>query len=655
MNEDPQSSQGAPVPAGVTLGAPPGGATTGDDVPAGVTLGAPVPAGVTLGARPKAKPTQPLGSISPIAPDDDPLFIHRDWERATGVIKGLASTGAGIIDAANTPMAPKVTGGDPSVVIPALRQLTDAVRARTQINNPDQEMGNFVESALELLPFMEEEGPGAAKDLVDKLGMAQDFAKFAKKYPKIASAWNVMNAAAKGATTGATQQGGQTYVKTGGNVDATRQSAEVGGAIGGVGGAGGALWSEGRQALAKTAAEVAPYVKKIFGVDFPMLASDNPNASIVAKMSAKASGQPEVLEARQAAVPQALGNMNEQAIRSSLTRSNTARPIEMRPTGGSQIPAATPREALEAQLRGHQSMMAEDSFNALDPAEQQQIGTRAGQLEQQLAGMPNPAADRAALVARQKGYTKALNSDSFDRLDPNVQANIRTKADTVKAQLDAMPEPANLSPQQQELRDYQSLADDPSFATRSPEFQGRITSQIQALKGELDEGSKFLPHDIDAVVAKGRSDVGAAGQALRDEHIPVYEAIDEANKGALTSLEQHGKDLRDAMGNNADIDQIPRIRAAIKENDAKIDALFQADNPTVPNKVRTQARLGYKDGSALLDLDAILKGQAYNGVTAAESANPANILKRQFQGGASTQSQTAKSTGWRTGRNLGNC
>jgi hypothetical protein len=579
------------------------------------------------------RPPQPLGSISPLPPADDPLFIKRDWERAKGLVKGVARTGAGVLDAANTPLVPVATG-DPGVVVPAIKRITDAVRARTQINNPDQETGNFVESALEFLPLMEEEGPGMAKDLAGKLGIAQDFAKFAKKYPKIASAWNVMSAAAKGATTGAAEQGGQTYLKTGGDVDATRQSAEVGGAIGGGGGGLGELWSEGRQALAARAAEVAPYVKKIFGVDFPMLASDNPNASRIAKLSAKASGQPEILEARQAAVPEALGNMNEQAIRSSLTRSNTARPIEMRPTGGSQIPDATPREALEAQLRGNQSMMAEDSFNALDPAEQKQISDRATQLEQQLAGMPNPAADRAALVARQKGYTKVMNSDSFDRLDPNVQTNIKTKADTVKTQLDAMPEPVDLSAQQQELRDYQSLADDPSFATRSPEFQSRITSQIKALKGQLDEGSQFLPHDIESVVAKGRGDVGAAGQALRDEHIPVYEAIDKANKGALTALEQQGKDLRTAMGNNADIDQIPKIRAAIKENDAQIDALFNADNPEVPNKVRTQARLGYKDGSALLDLDAILKGHAYNGVTATESANPTNILKRQFQGGA---------------------
>ena len=86
--------------------------------------------------------------------------------------------------------------------------------------------------------MMEEEGPGIAKNLVEKFGVAQDLAKIAQKYPKLASAWNVMMAGTKAATRAGAEQGGQTFVKTGGDVEATKEATRTAAEWGGVLGAG---------------------------------------------------------------------------------------------------------------------------------------------------------------------------------------------------------------------------------------------------------------------------------------------------------------------------------------------------------------------------------------------------------------------------------
>lgn len=624
----------SPSPGGTTVAMPSSDGTT-SPMPGPQGGGGPSPGGTTV-AMPQAPPPQSAGGQ---------LWQNlKTYDPTVGLVSGAAKEAqkhlAGAIDLINKYIiAPHDPGATATTqkVSDAAQAASDWLKRGTSEDTTLEKAGGIGESAGELVApeawlgkIME--GMSYTQRLA---WMAENSEMFLKSPKLMKVAYATAKQGVKSAISGATTMGAQGYVESGGDTDTAKRDAEAGGAggaiIGGVAGG----WRAARQALAEAAAEVAPTVKTIFGADFPQLASEDPNASLVAKASAKASGQPDILAARQQAVPVALGNMNEQAIRKSLGRSNAAaRPEIQLPTGDSNIPPATPRETLEAQLSGHQAMMNGDGFSSLDPAEQQQITDRAGQIQQQLSTMPNPAADRAALATRYKGYQKTMNADTFDALDPEMQNSIKAKADALKAQLDATPQPQTLSQPQQELQDYKALRDDPSFANRSPEFQGRINNQIKVLTNQLETGEGlFHPHDIDAAVAAGRADVGTAGQVLRDEHIPVYEAIDKENKGQFNALDQHGKDLRTAMSNVTNVEDIPKIRQAIRENDAKIDAMFEADNPTVPAAVRQQARLGYKDGSALLDLNGILEGHAYNGVTAAESANPSNILQRQFKGG----------------------
>ena len=276
---------------------------------------------------------------------DLPAMARRDWERVKGAVKGAAHTAAGALDLANTPIA-RPTDGSPYAV-PGIRHLTDAVRERTQINNTDQETGDFVESALEFLPMMEEEAPGAIKSLAEKFGMGQDLAKFAQKYPKLASAWNVLRAGAETAARAGGEQGAQTYVKTGGDVPKTVAATETGAAVGGLLGAGTAAAGEAGEAInARRAGS-----RTVAGAKF----ETQPKTGDVLLRNLKDVTQDPATQA----VDEALGNVAKTGVANSLNRANAARapegeiipPARRLPgRGGFTVgPAAEPTPVVEGQ------------------------------------------------------------------------------------------------------------------------------------------------------------------------------------------------------------------------------------------------------------------------------------------------------------------
>ena len=583
-------------------------------------------------------------STPPQKPQDPTVGqVGNPIEQGKGLIKGVGDLTAGLMDVVNKPIA-ATKGGQP-YVIPELHSIAEGIRARTKPSNSDQEFGKLGETIAELMALPEAEGEellAKVPKLSEWLGKSQTYAKIMESDAKLARVVRAGLDAGRGAVTGAArggvEQALQTAVKSGvdpqATVDSLKWGAIGGGLLGGLVGGGGTAYREGREAVGKYASEVAPGNLKVGQTDFPLVASEKPNATPRAKAATKVTEQPQILEARQELVPQEIGNMNENAIRTSLGRSNAeARPPITGPTGDSALPPPTLRDSLEAQLRGHQAMMADDSFASLDPAEQQSIQSKMEQRKQQLAALPDPAADRAALEQQYSGYSKAIKSDSFDRLDPDVQRSITGKAEALKQQLDAMPETPKLSPQQQQLRDYQALRASKSFDSRSPEYQDRINQNIADLTDQLEKGNAWQPHDIEAAVASGRATPQQAGDVLHAEHKPVYEAIDKANNGKLSELHQTDQDLRTALKNVASVDEIPKIRAAIKENDAKLDQLFEEPNAVIPKAVRQQARQGWRDGAAMHDVGDLLEKFAYNGVTPTESAASDNTLKRLFKGG----------------------
>ena len=617
--------------AGLTQATPPPPPPSSDQMPQGFEAGL---SQTTPQTPPAPTPQQP-GLLERGA---NAIASLPGMQIASGAVKGAEKTAAGLIELGNkyiiAPHDPGATATTQKASDIA-KGASDWLRKNTETHGWEK-VGDIGETVAELLSGGALGEIGKVPDAIkasEYFSKAAETAKFMEGNSAAARVIRAGLQASRGAARGASEQGAQTFVKTGGDVDATKHSATVGGIVGGVVSGGAQLYQEGKQALAELANEIAPGTIKIGKTDFPLLASENPDATLRAKLSAKASGQPQVLEARQALVPQEVANMNENAIRTSLGRSNAAaRPPIAGPTGDSAIPAATPREAVEAQLRGHQAMTVDDSFANLDPAEQQAIQQKTGELQQQLNGMPNPAADRAALEQQYRGYSDAMKSDSFDRLDPSIQKSISGKADALKQQLDAMPETPALSSQQQQLRDYQALKDDPSFGQRSPEFQKKITDNISDLTQQLEEGNAWQPHDIEAAVAAGRATPQVAGEVLRAEHKPVYEAIDKANGGALSKLQQNDVDLRTALKNVSSVEEIEKIRTAIKANDAQIDLMFEGPNAIIPKAVRQQARQGWKDGSAMLDVGDALEKYAYNGITPAESAAKGNTLTRLFKG-----------------------
>ena len=251
-----------------------------------------------------------------------PEQARRDWERVKGAVKGAARTGAGLVDLADAPLPiPGNQGSQQPYAVSSIRHLTDAIRARTQMSNPEQEQGDFVESALEILPLIEEEGPGMVKNLVEKMGVGQDLAKFAQKFPKLAAAWNVMAAGSQTAARATAEQGGQTYIKTGGDMPATIKAAKNAFIWGAGLGTGTATLGQASKVIREGIEGARPGSRTIARADF----ETNPKTGKAVLRNLEDVAQDPATQA----VDEALGHIAKTGVANSINRTNAERPAGM--------------------------------------------------------------------------------------------------------------------------------------------------------------------------------------------------------------------------------------------------------------------------------------------------------------------------------------
>jgi hypothetical protein len=133
------------------------------------------------------------------------------------------------------------------------------IRQHTQVSNADQEQGKIAETVAELMALPEAEGEAVAAKiptLSEHLGEGARMAKFLENNHKVAAMLRIGLDAAKGARTQAVQQGGQAFVKSGGDIPATGKAAAVGGVVGSVLSGGASTVQQTGKAIATKAADM---------------------------------------------------------------------------------------------------------------------------------------------------------------------------------------------------------------------------------------------------------------------------------------------------------------------------------------------------------------------------------------------------------------
>jgi hypothetical protein len=262
-----------------------------------------------------ATPTAPA---PPAAPQPGNLDdVNSGAEVTKGQIKGVGRTLAGLLN-----IYSKLPGGPMVPTDPGVQALAgraaDWINQHTVLRNPAQEQGNVEESLAEmLLPGIGEETSGVKAS--EMLGGLAERAKMLEKFGDIHALAKVgldtLKGAASGATRGAVEQGAQTFVKTGGQVQPTEQAAATGAAFGGVAGS---VLSGGATALQRAAQrveELRPGTAAIAGARFQ---TDPETGNLLLRGDLRQDPASQAVE-------EAAGNMAKTAVANSANRINDVR------------------------------------------------------------------------------------------------------------------------------------------------------------------------------------------------------------------------------------------------------------------------------------------------------------------------------------------
>jgi hypothetical protein len=455
------------VPAGVTFDPP---TTSATDVPAGVTLDAPVQKAHWYDAA-----THELGELN------------------TGFTSALSQTGL---------TAQKAIGSIP-VVGPAFTAATadaraaDTARAAQPMNTPGRVAGNVIENILEFAAG-DEALKGAS--VVNQIKTLEPIAKALKAHPELV---RVVGNSIRQGTVGTAQSLAHgndlpTALKTG-------AAAAVGGAAaeGAVAGAG------------KIVQAVAPSTAEALGETIPVLASQQPGASPIAKEIAAIGSEPGYATAQQAGAQRGIVNRAQQAAKNVLDDINSARQnrwvsgeADFNPATEAETPPAAP----DRQLPSGQAQLPAETATSGQP-----------QLE---AGTPPASIARTNEVG------------AFEGDIPESAAAASTSTDSTATQPAASTPPRRVS----------------FIEERPPNFQ---------------------PIDSDAEVQNIRS-FGDAADKIREHAAPVYARLDSVTNGDFTNLQRTLSDayndqdyakVRDTEDAIDDLFNRPAVRNSIDRAD----------------------------------------------------------------------------------------
>jgi hypothetical protein len=580
-------------------------------------------------------------------------------EQTKGFIKGGMQTLAGMVDLANTGHYTGGNGtpfsGTPVPTSEGAQHFTNWLRSHAQINNPDQEVGNFVETASEFLPLM---GEGTA-DAASKYATQTDLAKFAQKYPKLAAVWNsaITHVAQTAVRTGA-EQGVQTALKTE-DPEKTGEAAATGALTGGVlstvGEAIPTLTRRVGNAISDTIEGLRPGTRTVAGADF----ATQPKAPAKPVLR---NVEDVVQDPATQAVDEALGNIGKTGVAKSINRTNKMRapeaqiiPPARRLPGrsGFQVgPAAEPTPVVEGQT-------------AFEPGKQQ-TGSRTvegkgpGKFDlPQYSPELHDAASEAAAAEGTMGATNPQPEPQGSHREPTWQYRNQVRPGSAEPGTDVAKGPGTMiltddgqamSPERarQQLAQYDRVLNDPAevdeMGVRQHQAILKAREDMAGQLGRYDNFAASQPHfpEHDALeMVRNTDSLGDAGEQLKAAHKPFWQAADEASGNQWTDLREREKWIRDKLSSPHPVGNYDDLQQELKQNQADQMAFFDKYRTTVAPHDWARARSGYQDGIVLSNLDDFLQ-RKFGGVSQElEQRGIASGNKRQrvFQPGADFNQQ----------------
>ena len=366
----------------------------------------PLPPGASLSAPPAA----------PAAPAT-PGVAHRvasaaynlpGVQEGVGMVKGGMHTMAGLLTMFGTPdpMILKAAGYDANgnkndlnslvtgqhntqpLVEPHIKAAADWLNAHAQDHGMWQHIGDFGESALELMTpealgalgkveGVVKGGEAAAKvgEVVSAAQKYADAAKVSKVLDSMPRIKALVMIGLRAAAKGAAEVGGQTLVKTGGDTDAALSAAETGAVAGGIGAP---LLDAAGSAVSSAIARRATTIEDVGGVPTNVSAEARNARGTPQQVAGRAS----IKNAAQSTLADRLGEVNE----------SRAVPEDTQP----QLPART--GPFQFELKGPNTEMRTEGGGSATEPRKRQIGT------QYVAGKGSGTAPKTEAYAGAGGF-----------------------------------------------------------------------------------------------------------------------------------------------------------------------------------------------------------------------------------------------------------
>ena len=442
-------------------------------------------------------------------------------------------------------------------------------------------------------------------------------------------------------TRAAAEQGGQTYLQTGGNIPATKEAARTG-----------LIWGAPTGAVAGgftgAAREAAAYInaaragtRDIAGAAFETL----PRTQDLMLRNVEQLGAEGIRDPATVAADEALGNIGKTGVRQSLLRAAQERAPEIQPLppsrqlpGGGGIVVGSAAGAEATPLREGQQI-------AYEPR-RRQIGTRVvegkgpGQfnLQQYETGQPPPPTGEGELTQRGSHREPVWQYQSEVRPGqptPTGQQMTGPPAVIFTDTGDGL----SIHRARQQLAQYERILSDQDLID---EIGPRDAQQIENARADLaeqlrryDDYAASQPHfpqpDILEAV-RNTGSIGEGGQQLTDYYGQFWQkanrAAEEAGDRTFTDLREEEKNIRARL--NKSTARYDELKAELKANQQAQFDFFEKYRTTVSPQEWETFRKGYQDGIVLKNLDDFIQ-RKFGGITRAKEAR--GVGQRIFRPG----------------------
>lgn len=573
-------------------------------------------------------------------------------ELGKGLVKGGMQTVAGALE---TPAAQMFLPAPPQ----ATRTAANWLRQHATINSEGQQAGNIAETVGEFLALPEVEAEKAAIGAAEYYGKGAEMAKFLKANPKALSLMKI------GLNTlrGGVEQGGQTYLKTGGDIPETEKAAGVGAV------AGGALSTlfEGvgniRRALSETAvAHMPPPPRVIEGAQFP--------TTIEGQLAVPEGGARAATQQAEAAMQ----NIGQRGIKTSLDRANLDRPVGRGtpPNPARLLPAEASPISTGATPEDLERFTVEGTPPIETVTQPSQEGSRIYGLTREVPnpdytpagteprGTPTEAELRRRQVETQAVPTRSITGEptitipNWQEIPPPTGGGDVLRHGGGPMILTEQGGAATIEKARATLNSWEDMLDDPELGSRA---KAAIRNAYDDLSGQVDrfdahvadqqrlyrEAARaqtgmytdfaasepnFPLHDVDAAqnITTG---IQSAGQNILDAHRPFFIEANRLTNGEFGLLTKRAQGLSRVIRDTSlsTTDRLARLSDLQSVND-QISQLFEQNRTRFTPAEWKIARDGWVDGSALKELGSFIEGHM-GGITAEEAARRPGTLGMQ--------------------------